>query len=64
LIEHRRALGLCFKCGEKYYPGHHCNVKVHMMIEQEEAKKLEPEQGEHCEMEVGEVEEAVISYIR
>jgi Retroviral aspartyl protease len=32
-----------------------------MMIEQEKAKKLEPEQGEHCEMEEGEVEEAVIS---
>jgi Retrotransposon gag protein len=22
LIEHRRYLGLCFKCGEKYYPEH------------------------------------------
>jgi hypothetical protein len=22
MVEHRRALGLCFKYGEKYYPGH------------------------------------------
>jgi hypothetical protein len=36
MVEHRRALGLCFKCGEKYYPGHQCKVKIHMMIGQEE----------------------------
>jgi hypothetical protein len=35
-VEHRRALGLCFKCGEKYYFGHQCKVKIHMMIGQEE----------------------------
>lgn len=27
LVEHRRALGLCLKCGDKYYPGHQCREK-------------------------------------
>jgi hypothetical protein len=36
LMEQRRALGLCFKCGEKYYPGHNCKIKVQMMLGQEE----------------------------
>lgn len=32
LIEQRRYLGLCFKCGEKYYPVHQCKVNVHMLL--------------------------------
>jgi Ty3 transposon capsid-like protein len=32
LIEHRRALGQCFKCGERYFPGHQCRVKIQMLI--------------------------------
>jgi hypothetical protein len=36
LIEHRRALGLYFKCAEKYYLGHQCKIKVYMLLGQEE----------------------------
>jgi Retroviral aspartyl protease/Retrotransposon gag protein len=61
LIEHRRALGLCFKCGEKYYPGHQCRIKVHMMVEQEEGQDLGNEEAEQTENEECKVEEAVIS---
>jgi Retrotransposon gag protein len=31
LIDQRRALGLCFKCGDKYYPGHQCKFKIQML---------------------------------
>jgi hypothetical protein len=43
-IEQRRALGLCFKCGEKY-PDHHCKVKVQMLLGQSEdlIEAVEPE---------------------
>jgi hypothetical protein len=44
LIDQRRALGLCFKCAEKYYPGHQCKVKVHMMVAQEEEEDEEEQQ--------------------
>jgi hypothetical protein len=27
LYEERKKLGLCFKCGEKFTPGHRCVVK-------------------------------------
>lgn len=27
LYEQRRKLGLCFKCGEKFTPGHRCVTK-------------------------------------
>jgi Retroviral aspartyl protease/Ty3 transposon capsid-like protein len=36
LMDQRRLLGLCFKCGEKYYPGHQCRVKVQMLLGQED----------------------------
>jgi Reverse transcriptase (RNA-dependent DNA polymerase)/Retroviral aspartyl protease/Retrotransposon gag protein len=41
LMDQRRALGLCFKCGEKYYPGHQCKIKLQMLLGDPEA-----EQGE------------------
>ncbi|XP_078166791.1 uncharacterized protein LOC144561645 isoform X2 [Carex rostrata] len=41
LIEQRRALGLCFKCGDKYYPGHQCKIKVHMLVSQDEEGEIE-----------------------
>jgi Retroviral aspartyl protease/Ty3 transposon capsid-like protein len=34
LIEQRRALGQCFKCGEKYFPGHQCKFKIQMLVGQ------------------------------
>jgi Retroviral aspartyl protease len=36
LMDQRRLLGLCFKCGEKYYPGHQCRVKVQILLGQED----------------------------
>lgn len=33
LYEQRRKLGLCFKCGEKFTPGHRCVTKRLNMIE-------------------------------
>lgn len=38
LIEQRRALGLCFPCGEKYSPGHQCKLKVNMLVGQDEER--------------------------
>ena len=32
-------MGLCFKCGEKYYPGHQCKVKVNMLLGQTELEE-------------------------
>jgi hypothetical protein len=61
LIEHRRSLGLCFKCGEKYYPAHQCKIKAHMMIEQEEGNELDQNISEAREEEEYKVEEVVIS---
>jgi hypothetical protein len=45
LIEQRRALSLCFKCEEKYYPGHHYKIKVKMLLGQED-NSVEPIQKE------------------
>jgi Retroviral aspartyl protease/Ty3 transposon capsid-like protein len=39
LIEQRRALGQYFKCGEKYFPGHQCKLKAHMLLGQEEEER-------------------------
>jgi hypothetical protein len=32
IIEQRRALGQCFKYGEKYFSGHQCKLKTHMLL--------------------------------
>lgn len=39
LIDQRRSLGLCFKCGDKYFPGHQWKVRVQMLLCQEEMIK-------------------------
>ena len=50
-IERRRELGLCFKCDEKYYPGHRCKKKqLQVLILSEELDEkgvvdVEPEEG-------------------
>jgi hypothetical protein len=36
LMDQRRLLGLCFKCGEKYYLGRQCRVKVQMLLGQDD----------------------------
>jgi hypothetical protein len=34
LIELRKAHGQCFKCGERYFSGHQCKVKLQMLMGQ------------------------------
>jgi hypothetical protein len=34
-MDQRKLLGLCFKCGKKYFLGHHCKVKVQMLLSEE-----------------------------
>ncbi|KAL4291109.1 hypothetical protein GQ457_14G019780 [Hibiscus cannabinus] len=43
LIDYRRANNLCFKCGEKFGPGHHCKLKQLNMMEEEEQCQEEEE---------------------
>jgi Retroviral aspartyl protease len=40
-MDQRRALGLCFKCGDKYYPGHQCKIKLQMLLGEQEAVEEE-----------------------
>jgi hypothetical protein len=40
LIEQRRALGQCFKYGDKYFPGHQCKIKVQMLIGNEDEMSM------------------------
>lgn len=34
-IEQRRQVGLCFKCGDRYYPGHQCKRQL-LLLERED----------------------------
>lgn len=46
-FEQKKALGLCYKCNEKYYPGHKCTTKpLNVIISQEEAEVSEEEEKE------------------
>jgi RNase P/RNase MRP subunit p29 len=42
LIDQRRALELCFKCGDKYYPRHQCKFKI-QMLQGDEGSRVEVE---------------------
>lgn len=55
-------MGLCVKCGDKYYPGHQCNPKTVNLI-QEINDRIVPEDDELTQSEeIGaETEEALIS---
>ena len=33
LWHQRRAQGLCFKCGDQYFPGHQCAARAVKMLE-------------------------------
>ncbi|XP_027150132.1 uncharacterized protein LOC113750340 [Coffea eugenioides] len=40
-IQHRRSLGLCFKCGDKYGPGHQCKPgHLNLLISEDEEEPL------------------------
>lgn len=47
-FEQKKALGLCYKCNEKYYPGaERCTTKpLNVIISQEEAEVSEEEEKE------------------
>jgi hypothetical protein len=40
MYEQRRRLGQCFKCGDKFIPGHKCSVKGLHMIEGNEEEEF------------------------
>jgi Retroviral aspartyl protease len=40
LIEQRRALSQCFRCGHRYFPGHQCKIKLQMLIGQQDPKNI------------------------
>jgi RNase H-like domain found in reverse transcriptase/Reverse transcriptase (RNA-dependent DNA polymerase)/Integrase zinc binding domain/Retroviral aspartyl protease/Integrase core domain/Retrotransposon gag protein/Chromo (CHRromatin Organisation MOdifier) domain len=64
LIEQRRALGQCFKCGERYYPGHQCKVKLQMLmgsIDGEVEEVVSPENFNSQEPVMDHAEEAIVS---
>ncbi|KAJ3698219.1 hypothetical protein LUZ61_001924 [Rhynchospora tenuis] len=65
-LEQKRALGLCYNCHERYFPGHKCAKEAVHLISGEETDKAEEEWGE--EEEVSEeddmgasIEQAIIS---
>jgi hypothetical protein len=65
LIEQRRALGQCFKYGDKYFLGHLCKVKVQMLIGQEEEYEQEATDEQAVEVvepnSIPSFEEAIVS---
>lgn len=50
LMDQRRALGLCFKYGEKYFSGHQYKVNVQMLVGQDSVLKIE--ESEHYKVEL------------
>jgi hypothetical protein len=63
IIEQRRALGQCFKCGDRYYPGHQCKLKIHMILEHNEGEvpQFEEEIRQMDTREAEVTEEAIVS---
>ncbi|KAJ4733316.1 polyprotein [Rhynchospora pubera] len=62
--EQRRALNLCHKCNEKWFPGHKCGIKaVHLLMGPESSYEEEEVTFEDCmeDVEEDKIEEAVIS---
>ncbi|KAL4281742.1 hypothetical protein GQ457_03G022050 [Hibiscus cannabinus] len=49
LVEYRRTHNLCFKCGERFTPGHQCKVKQLNSMEEEEEQEEEAPQEERTE---------------
>ncbi|KAJ1700970.1 hypothetical protein LUZ63_000749 [Rhynchospora breviuscula] len=60
--EQRRALGLCYHCDEKYFPGHKCGVKLLNALNgtQEEESAGEESESEEIDEEV-QVEQAIVT---
>jgi Retroviral aspartyl protease len=63
-FEQRKALGLCHKCNEKYFPVHKCIPKLLNSMEANEGSDntdSENEEGGTTEENVTEVEQAIVS---
>ncbi|KAJ4753430.1 polyprotein [Rhynchospora pubera] len=46
-LEQKRALGLCYNCHERYFPGHKCTKEtVHLINEEDDEETEEEETGE------------------
>ena len=43
-MEQRRMQGLCFRCGDKYTPGHQCRRQLLLLEGEEEAGEVEEEE--------------------
>ena len=43
-MEQRRMQGLCFRCGDKYAPGHQCRRQLLLLEGEEEAREVEEEE--------------------
>ncbi|KAL4366748.1 hypothetical protein GQ457_05G033260 [Hibiscus cannabinus] len=56
LIDYRRANNLCFKCGEKFTPGHQCKMKQLNSMEEEEGNEDTVEEEEQEEKEPAGIE--------
>ncbi|KAJ3690878.1 hypothetical protein LUZ61_020042 [Rhynchospora tenuis] len=58
-MEQKKALGLCYKCNERYYPGHQCTLKTVNVISEQEEASVEITSSDEETKERGENEEAV-----
>lgn len=61
LRDYRRKNGLCFKCGEKWGPGHKCPPQVSLHVIEELLDVLEVDEQDLDADEVTEVEEVVLA---
>ncbi|KAJ3684022.1 hypothetical protein LUZ61_013186 [Rhynchospora tenuis] len=65
-FEQKKALGLCYKCNDKYYPGHQCSGKMMRITQEPVIDEIEEEDWEETAPDVvdddnEEIEQAVIS---
>ncbi|KAL4309278.1 hypothetical protein GQ457_01G012100 [Hibiscus cannabinus] len=51
LLEYRRTHNLCFRCGEKFTPGHQCKIKQLNFMEEDEQLAVKDEMTESAELE-------------
>jgi hypothetical protein len=64
MFEQRKALGQCFKCGDRYFLGHQYKIKLQMLMGQDESNSaycLEQEEIEGTELHGEPAEEAIVS---
>lgn len=40
----KRTPGACWKCGDRFFPGHQCKKLMAMALEKEEVQEIGPEQ--------------------